>query len=97
MAKGTTRKLIVPLENDEGEEIKQVTIRRPKVKDLRRLEAEMKGVEDPLTEGVIMVAVLTGLTSDQVEDMDAEDFTALTEMVVGFFPAGAAPSNGAAS
>lgn len=95
MAKCKVHKLIVPLDTDEGE-IKTVTIRRPRVKDLRRLEAEMKEVEDDLTEGVVTLAVLTGLTRDQVEEMDVEDFTVLTELAVSFFPEAPGQDNGAA-
>ncbi|MFA8386857.1 MAG: phage tail assembly protein [Pelagibaca sp.] len=79
----------------EGREVSSVTITRPKVKDLKAMDAALDGIKDKLDQGIIMVSVLTGLSHDTVEDLDAEDFTKLSEEVAGFFPQAKAPGNGA--
>jgi hypothetical protein len=81
----------------EDREVSEVTITRPKVKDLKVMDAALDGINDKLDQGVIMVSVLTGLSHDAVEDLDAEDFTKLSEEVAGFFPQAKAPGSGAPS
>ncbi len=81
----------------EGREVSEVTITRPKVKDLKAMDAALDGIKDKLDQGINMVSVLTGLSLDTVEDLDAEDFTKLSEEVAGFFPQAKAPGNGAPS
>lgn len=79
--------LIEPIDGPGGERITRVLIRRPKGRDLREMEAivEAKG---PGAATFAMVAALTGLTADQVDDLDAEDFVALGEKVANFMPPG---------
>jgi hypothetical protein len=81
----------------DGREVSEVTITRPKVKDLKAMDAALDGITDKLDQGIIMVSVLTGLSHDAVEELDADDFTELSEVVAGFFPQAKAPGNGAPS
>jgi hypothetical protein len=78
-------------------EVSEVTITRPKVKDLKAMEAALDGIKDKLDQGIVMVSVLTGLPPEAVEELDAEDFTRLSEEVAGFFPQAKAHGTGAPS
>lgn len=61
------------------EEVKELELRRPKGKDLRKLPAE------PSTSDVLNLgASLAGVTPSVVDEMDAEDVMALVEVVKGF-------------
>jgi hypothetical protein len=44
-----------------------------------------------------MAAVLTDLPREAIEDMDTDDFTAISEVIAGFFPKGTASATGAPS
>jgi uncharacterized protein (DUF934 family) len=81
----------------DGREVSEVTITRPKVKYLKAMDAALDGITDKLDQGIIMVSVLTGLSHDAVEELDADDFTELSEVVAGFFPQAKAQGNGAPS
>ncbi len=81
----------------EDREISEVTITRPKVKDLKAMDAALVGIKDKLDQGIVMVSVLTGLPPEAIEELDAEDFTKLSEEVAGFFPQAKAHGTGAPS
>lgn len=85
-----------PIEHD-GLEITQVRIKKPKVKDLKRMTAELDGVKDQLQQGIVMAAALTGLPAEAIEEMDTDDFTTISEVIADFFPQGRAPERGAPS
>lgn len=89
-SKVVTLKLQEPIEVG-GTTIAEVTIRRPKVKDLRALDQDAEGTE--MEKGIAMAALLTDLTPDAIEEMDAFDFAALSEKIAGFLPQ--APAQGA--
>ncbi|MEI7601756.1 MAG: phage tail assembly protein [Aestuariivirga sp.] len=70
----------------EGRMVTEVTIRRPKVRDLRALE---KGREPGFTEldqGIAMAAALCDLPLATMDEMDAGDFAAISEVLGGFLP-----------
>lgn len=81
----------------EGGEITEVVIPKPKVKDLKRMDEALRDVEDQLDQGIIMVSTFTGLSVDVVEEMDAEDFTKISEVIADFFPRAKEPESGEAS
>lgn len=85
--------LAVPVEW-QGQKIAEVTVRRPKVKDLRAIEASARGSQ--LDQGATMIAQLTGLPPDAVDELDAADFTAISEVIAGFFPQATGSPDGAA-
>ena len=72
-------------------------ITRPKVRDLKAMDAALVGITDKLDQGIVMVSVLTGLPPVAVEELDADDFTRLSEEVAGFFPQAKAHGTGAPS
>lgn len=70
-----------------------VTVRRPKARDMKVMDR----FADREIEGTIqMIAALTGLDVLHVENMDAEDFGELGE-IVGNFVAPGRPTGGTAS
>jgi hypothetical protein len=81
----------------EDKEITQVALRRPKVRDLKALNAALEGVKDQLDQGIVLAATLTGLPVEVIEELDADDFTAISEVMADFFPQGTASPNGAVS
>lgn len=85
--KEQTRDLIVPIEIGGDEPIKQVTIRRPKARQM--VEMERAAEDQSLTKMEVTirtVAAMCGLTQEQAEELDFEDLTALSDMVADFFP-----------
>lgn len=87
--------LAVPMDW-QGQTIAEVTIRRPKVKDLRAMEASARDKTSQLDQGADMIAQLTGLPIEAVDELDAEDFTAISEVIAGFFPQAKGRATGAA-
>ena len=94
--KHKTLQLLFPI-TVEDREVSEVTITRPKVKDLKAMDAALVGSTDKLDQGIVMVSVLTGLPPVAVEELDADDFTRLSEEVTGFFPQAKAHGTGAPS
>lgn len=86
--------LAIPVEW-QGQKIAEVAVRRPKVKDLRVIDAASRD-KSQLDQGAAMIAQLTGLHPDAVDELDAQDFTAISEVIAGFFPQGRGQQAGAA-
>ena len=80
----------------EGRKITELSLRRPKVRDLRTMEETATTRPGQLDQGAAMVALLTGLPEGAVEELDAADFTKVSEAIAGFFGKGVAPATGAA-
>ncbi len=91
-----TLRLLFPI-TVKDREVSEVTITRPKVKDLKAMDAALDGIKDKLDQGIVMAATLTGLPPEVIEELDAEDFTKLSEEVAGFFPQAKAHGTGAPS
>lgn len=85
----TTIKLKHPITVD-GVEVQQVTMRRPKVRNLERIDT----VAGEVAKAVTLVADLTDLTPDQVREIDAEDFTKIADQLGDFLGAGLPTSGG---
>lgn len=81
----------------EGREIAEVTIAKPKVKDLKRMDAQLAGVENKLDQGIAMAAVLSGLPVEAIEEFDTDDFTTISEVIADFFPQATVSRSGEAS
>ena len=78
-------KLVRPIRVEERM-ITDVTIRRPKVRNLRAMEKmrELGGTE--IDQGIAMAAALCDLPLEAMDDMDAADFAAISEVLGGFLP-----------
>ena len=64
----------------DGREVAVLTLRRPKVRDLERMDK----VSGEIAKAVTLVADLAELSPDQVRELDAEDFTAVAEALGDF-------------
>jgi hypothetical protein len=73
-----------PIEKADGSELTRVLVRRPRGADMRAAAAAERE-NDPVTASYAMIAGLTGLTIDDVDQMDAEDVTGLSRIVESFF------------
>jgi Phage tail assembly chaperone proteins, E, or 41 or 14 len=78
-------KLRVPLTDKEGGTITIVTLRRVKVKDIKAMEAKRIEAGD-FDATITLASVLSGLALETLEEMDAEDFVSLSEVVTSFLP-----------
>ncbi len=65
--------------------VTEVTLRRPKVRDLRALERLRAPGTGEIDQGVAMAAMLCDLPLEAVDEMDASDFAAISEAIAGFF------------
>ncbi len=66
--------------------ITEVTVRRPRVRDLRAMEKLREPGTTDLDQGIVMAAALCDLPLDAMDDMDAGDFAAISEVLGGFLP-----------
>lgn len=81
----TTYKLKTPLTKPDGDVVKEVKIGAVKVKHLKAAENARADGGDMMA-GIAMIAAVTELPVEVVEEMDARDFTALSEQVADFLP-----------
>lgn len=76
----------------DGREAAQLTLRRPKVRDLERMDK----VSGEMAKTVALVADLAEITPDQVRELDAGDFNVVAEALAGFLE-GFRPTSGKSS
>lgn len=69
-----------------GRTIAEVTVRSPKVKEVRALDALARSGKPELDVAVQAVMILTDLPEEMAEELDTGDLAAITEAVSGFFP-----------
>lgn len=89
-------KLSHPLKVGE-KTISEVTVRRPKVRDLRAMEEARKSRASEMEQGIAMAATLCDIPLSAMDDMDAADFAAVSEVIGRFFPQATASTGGAVS
>ena len=78
-------KLVRPIRVEERM-ITEVFIRRPKVRDLRAMEKMRQPEGTELDQGIAMAAALCDLPLEAMDEMDAADFSAISEVLGGFLP-----------
>lgn len=66
--------------------ITEVTVRRPRVRDLRAMEKMREPGGTELDHGIAMAAALCDLPMEAMDEMDAADFAAISEVLGGFLP-----------
>ncbi|KAA5603245.1 phage tail assembly protein [Roseospira marina] len=76
----TTLALTVPITVD-GRTLSTVTLRRPKVGDLRRMDRAGSG---DLDKTLWLIGSLADLTPAEVDELDARDLATIGEVVAGF-------------
>jgi hypothetical protein len=64
-----------------GEEVKELTIRRPRVRDVQVVESMKK---DEFEKTVALIANLSQRTADEIRDLDMSDFRKISDVVNGF-------------
>ncbi|WP_224825759.1 phage tail assembly protein [Cognatishimia sp. MH4019] len=64
----------------KGEEVTELTIRRPKMRDLKKFE----GIKDNMKKSFTMLSDLAEIAPDAVEELDPVDFNAASVMIAGF-------------
>ena len=84
MTNPITVALGIPLTVDSNT-ITELSIRRPKVRDLRVLEEVTAGKPSQLDQGAALLSLLASLPEAAVEEMDATDFARASEVIAGFF------------
>ncbi len=85
MTDTTSVKLVRPFKV-ANQMLTEVTVRRPKVRDLRALEKVREPGTTELDQGIAMAAALCDLPVDAMDEMDAADFAAISEVLGGFLP-----------
>ncbi|MBF0752239.1 MULTISPECIES: phage tail assembly protein [unclassified Pasteurella] len=65
-----------PIQDGEGKTITELTIRRPKVKDIRK----MQGSTD-IEQSISLISIATGLVPEDVDELDIADFKRVSEVV----------------
>tara|TARA_R110002050_G_scaffold269917_1_gene412415 strand:- start:39200 stop:39481 length:282 start_codon:yes stop_codon:yes gene_type:complete len=68
--------LAVAIEVD-GKHVTSLKLSRPKVKHLKKIEA----IENDFEKAVLLVSILSGLSIDSVEELDASDFATCSEKI----------------
>ena len=95
MSAPITIELAVPVSVD-GNVITELSLRRPKVRDLRALEEATQGKPSQLDQGAALLSLLAGIPEAAVEEMDATDFARASEVIAGFFEGARVPAAGGA-
>lgn len=81
----TTYKLKTPVKFENGDIVTELSFRRPKGKDLRKLPAE-----ESLNTVLILARLLSGQPDVLFDEMDVIDIQGVAEAVAGFMPSGSA-------
>lgn len=84
-----TFSLSVPVPDLDQTPLNELSLRKPKPKDLRvldRVEGEIAGMLE-------IIAKLAGVPVASIDDMDIEDLVPIIDWVTGFLPRGAAPGS----
>ncbi|MFB6349512.1 phage tail assembly protein [Moraxella marmotae] len=74
-----TIKLQFPITDGNGNEVGEVILRRPKVKDLRQVANQSKDNQPSVELEVQMISRLTGLLPEDVDALDMADYTKIQE------------------
>lgn len=72
----TSLALDFPIQDGQGNTITELKIRRPKVKDIRK----MTGNTDA-EQSISLLAIVTGLVPEDLEELDIADFKRAAEVV----------------
>ncbi|TEW23659.1 phage tail assembly protein, partial [Histophilus somni] len=65
-----------PITDGQGNNITELTIRRPKVKDMRK----MRGDND-LEQSISLIAIVTGLVPEDLDELDIVDVKRASEIL----------------
>lgn len=85
----TTIELQYPIERANGETVTALTLRRPKLRDLKEMDRHQGNV----AKSAALIGRLAALTPSEMEQLDGADFQALDAVAMGFLAS--APTTGA--
>ncbi|WP_182446850.1 phage tail assembly protein [Cereibacter sphaeroides] len=80
-----------PIETETAT-IETLVLRRPRVRDVATIEALKDRPQAEMT--IELIAVLTGLTSEVIGEMDLEDMVAVSELITDFLAGLPGPAAG---
>jgi hypothetical protein len=63
--------------------VSTLSVKRPKVRDVAAME-KVRQAEGDFAAGLAMVARVTGLAAEAVDEIDSADFTELSKVIEGF-------------
>lgn len=96
-SKSKTIPLEFPIERDGEAPISNLNVRRAKARDIEAMDNAKKEGAGEVTQSLLMISLLTGITVDEAGELDAEDFAAVAEAVGDFFGGTDDTPNGEAS
>lgn len=65
-----------PIQDGQGKTLTELTIRRPKVKDLRK----MNGATE-VEQSINILAIVTGLVPEDIDELDMSDFQRAAKVI----------------
>lgn len=92
-ARTKTIPLEYPIEWD-GAEITEVTLHRPKGADMRRIAEAEREAAGPFQAGCATIEILTDLPVGAIDEIDIDDFEAVSDAIEAFFPKRVRQKNG---
>ena len=66
--------------------ITEVTVRSPKVREVREIERIAREATGGLDDAIGAILILTDLPKEAVDDLDTTDIALISETIEGFFP-----------
>lgn len=63
-----------------GEEFQELTIRRPKIRDMKKFDK----IKDGMSKSITMLADLADVPLGVIEELDTADFNAASKVIVDF-------------
>jgi hypothetical protein len=74
-----------PVKLATGQQIAKITLRRPKVRDLKQAQRVSDKAEE---QELALIAQLAGLTPEDIEELDLSDYKAIAESFRGMLDQG---------
>ena len=65
-----------PIQDGQGKTLTELTIRRPKVKDLRKMQGATE-----VEQSINILAIVTGLVPEDIDELDMSDFQRAAKVI----------------
>lgn len=78
-----------PIQDARGGDVTEITLRRPKARDLLAM-TKAQAADGDIGAMIAFIASVAGVPASVVDDMDAEDFMMVSGAAQSFLPAAAA-------
>lgn len=80
--------LAEPIKIEGKATITEITVRSPKVREVREIERIAREAQGSLDDAIGAILILTDLPKEAVDDLDTTDIATISETIEGFFPKG---------